>query len=387
MRLCFISFEYPPNVLGGAGTYAEAIVSGLKRRGVDVFVISRGDWNDYDQKTFRVATSNVPYMRRLFFMKSAISLLNKLNKAWKFDLVHFNEPHIILGRLNVPLVCTFHSTQVNEINLKCTHSKTLRTVIDIRDLMLKSSVGSICDLFTTHIANKIICPSPHLESLIKSYCFVDEHKIHVIPNGIDLEAIDKIKNYDTNILTKYGLERDNYLLFMGRLSVLKGVQYLIKAFGSIKKEYPKLKLVIVGRGDFESCLRNLAHGIEDIVFTGYIDSPTDKKLLYENCLAVVVPSLYEGLPMVVLEAMACRKAVIASDVGGIPTLIKHSKNGFLANPEDSKTLEKFIRILLEDTRLRKNMGSLGRKVVEKDFSVDKMVTETLKLYESIIKLP
>lgn len=383
MRVCFISFEYPPNVLGGAGTYAEAIVNGLKRKGVDVFVITRGDRNDCEQKTFRVPTSDVPYWRRLFFMKPAISLLHKLNNLWKFDLVHFNEPHIILGKLNLPTVCTIHSTQVNEFKLKLTHFKTLQTATDIRDLVLKSPVGSMCDIFTAHATDKIICPSHHLTRLIKSYCIVDEHKIHVIPNGIDLEAIDKIKNYDTGVLSKYDLEKDKYVLFIGRLSVLKGAQYLIEAFKAIKKEYSKLKLVIVGTGDFENYLQNLAYGIDDVVFIGYIDSLAVKKQLYENCLAVAVPSLYEGLPMVVLEAMSCRKAVIASDVGGIPMLIRHGKNGFLVKPGDSKNLEKFIKILLEDANLRKNMGSFGRKLVEKEFTIDKMVGKTLKVYESL----
>lgn len=108
-----------------------------------------------------------------------------------------------------------------------------------------------------------------------------------------------------------------------------------------------------------------------------------KMLLYENCVAVAVPSLYEELPMVVLEAMSCRKAVVASDVGGIPMLVKHGKNGFLVKPGDPKSLEKFIRILFEDANLRKNMGSFGRKLVEKEFTVDKMVGQTLKVYDSL----
>lgn len=383
MRICFISFEYPPNILGGAGTYAETIVSGLKRRGIDVFVITKGNRNDCDQKTFRVPTSDAVYWRRLFFMKPAVSLLRELNKVLKFDLVHFNEPHVILGKPSLPTVCTVHSTQVNEIKMKQVYPKTLKTVTDIRDLILKSPVGSICDVLTAHATDGIICPSFHLARLIKSYCFVDGRRIHVIPNGIDLEAIDKIKDYDTGILTKYDLERDKYVLFIGRLSVLKGAQYLIKAFRTIKKEYPKLKLAIVGTGQFENHLRNLAHEIEGVVFTGYIDSMADKKLLYENCLAVDVPSLYEGLPMVILEAMACRKAVIASDVGGIPMLIRHGRNGFLAKPGDLESLEKFIGVLLEDANLRKSMGSFGRKLVEKEFTVDKMVDKTLKVYESL----
>jgi 1,4-alpha-glucan branching enzyme len=384
MRVCFISFEYPPNVLGGAGTYSGAVVNGLRRRGVDVFIITRGNLNNCDQRTFRLPTSNVLYWRRLFFITSATSLLKKLDKRWKFDLVHFNEPHIILRKPKVPVVSTLHSTQVNEMKLKWLHPRTLETVGDIGDVILKSSVGSICDLFTTRATDKIICPSYPFAKLIKSYCFVDEHKIHVIPNGIDLEAIDKIKNNDSSILDKYGLKRDNYLLFIGRLSILKGVQYLIKTFRTIKKDYSDLKLAIVGTGDSENLLRNLAHGIADIVFTGYVGTPVDKKLLYENCIAVVVPSLYEALPMVILEAMAYGKAVIASDVGGIPMMVKHGKNGFIVKPEDSKSLEKFIRILLENANLRKNLGSFGRKLVENEFTIDKMVGETLKVYESLL---
>jgi len=382
MKVCFISFEYPPNVLGGAGTYAEAIVNGLKRRGVNVFVITKGAPNDSNRETYRVPTPNVSYWRRFFFIKTAISLVHELDKQLKFDLVHFNEPHIILGKLNLPIVCTIHSTQANEIKLKLADLRILKTTKDISDLILKSTVGSICDVLTAHATDKIICPSPHLARLIESYCFVDEEKICVIPNGINLKAFDKIEE-NAGVLSEYDLERDNYVLFIGRLSLLKGVQHLIEAFRRIKDDYPNLKLVIVGTGDFEHYLKNFAYGIEDIVFTGYIDSPMVKKLLYKNCVAVVVPSVYEALPMVVLEAMACRKAVIASDVGGIPLLIRHGKNGFLAQPGDSKRLEKFIRMLLEDTNLRENLGSFGRKLVEKEFTVDRMVLETLKVYKSM----
>ena len=383
MRVCFISFEYPPNVLGGAGTYAEAIVKGLRHRGVDVYVITRGDRNACDKKMFRVPTSNVPYLRRLFFMKPALSLLRELKKQLKFDLVHFNEPHIILRKLGFPTVCTVHSTQVNEIKLKLADLKVVKTATDIRDLILKSPVGSICDILTAHATDKIICPSPHLARLIRSYCFVDEERVCVIPNGIDLEAFDRVKGCDAAVLSKYDLERNNYILFIGRLSSFKGVQYLIAAFRTIKKEYANLKLAIVGTGDFENYLRNLAHGIKDVVFTGYVDSLKVKRTLYENSLVVVVPSIYDALPMVVLEAMAYSKPVIASNVGSVPLLIKHGKNGFLAKPGDSKGLERFVGMLYDNENLRKSMGSFGRKLVEKEFAINKMVDRTLELYKSM----
>jgi 1,4-alpha-glucan branching enzyme len=382
MKVCFVSFEYPPNILGGEGTYAETIVNGLRHRGVDVYLITRGDRNDSDQKTFRVPTPNVRYWQRIFFRKPAVRLLHDLNKRLKFDLIHFNGPHISFGGFNLPTVCTIHSTRIKEIKLRLGHLGGLNGATDIADLILKNPVGAMFEILIARETDKIICPSPYLARELEVHCLVDKEKICVVPNGINLEEFDEIPD-DDNILSKYDLERDNYVLFMGRLSVLKGVQYLIEAFKAIRKEHANLKLVIVGTGEFERCLRNLAYGVKNVVFTGYVDSLRVKKLLYENCVAVVAPSLYEGLPMMILEAMACRKAVVASDVGGIPSLIRHGKNGFLTRPKDVKDLEKFVRILVEDANLRKDMGSFSRKLVEKEFTVDKMVDKTLKVYQSL----
>jgi glycosyltransferase involved in cell wall biosynthesis len=382
MKICFVSFEYPPNILGGEGTYALTIVNGLRRRGVDVYLITRGDRNDSDQKTFRVPTPSVRYWQRIFFRKAAVRLLHDLNKQLKFDLIHVNGPHISFGRFNLPTVCTIHSTRIKEIKLKLGNLGGLKGATDIADLILKNPVGAMFDVLVAREIDKIICPSPYLARELELHCLVDKEKICVVPNGINLEEFDEMPD-DDNALSKYDLERDNYVLFMGRLTALKGVQYLIEAFEAIRKERVSLKLVIVGTGESERYLRNLAYGRKNVVFAGYIGSLRAKKLLYENCVAVAAPSLYEGLPMTILEAMACGKAVVASDVGGIPTLIRHGKNGFLTRPKDVKNLEKFIRILVEDANLRKSMGSFGRKLVEKEFTVDKMVDKTLKVYESL----
>jgi glycosyltransferase involved in cell wall biosynthesis len=382
MKVCFVSFEYPPNIIGGEGTYAETFVNGLRRKGVDVYLITRGNRNDSDQKTFRVPTPNVRYWQRIFFKKPAVRLLHDLNKQLKFDLIHFNGPHITFGGFNLPTVCTIHSTQINEIKLKLADLGSVKAVTDIADLIFKNPVGAMFDVLVARATDKIICPSPYLARQLRVHCLVDEEKICVVPNGVNLKELDEIQD-DHSVLSKYGLERDNYVLFMGRLTVLKGVQYLIEAFKEIRKEHANLKLVIVGTGDFERCLRNLACGVKNVMFIGYVDSLRVKKLLYENCVAVAVPSLYEGLPMTILEAMACRKAIVASDVGGIPSLIKHGKNGFLARPGDVEDLEKFLRILVEDANLRESMGSVGRKLTEKEFTVEKMVDKTLKVYQSL----
>jgi len=379
--VCLVSFEYPPHIIGGAGTYADTIATGLRHKSIDVFVISRGWSNEYSQKTFRIPTPTVAYWQRIFFMRPALKLLRKLDKKVKFDLIHFNEPHMTFGELNLPTVCTLHANQLNEIILKLTRPRNY-AVKDIVDLVLKSPVGYMLDISIAHNADKIICPSPHLASKIKSYCFISDDRINVVPNGIEVKAFDRIPNDYTDVLGKYDLEKENYILYIGRLFPLKGVQFLIKAFKTIKKKCANLKLVIVGAGHFEKYLRSLAS--EDVVFTGYVRSLRVRKILYENSLVFVLPSFYEAFPMVILEAMACSKAVIASNVGGIPYLVKSGRNGFLLEPGNSASLGRLIEMLYGDEKLRKSLGTSGRKLVEKEFSIEKMIDQTLKVYESLL---
>lgn len=167
MRVCFISFEYPPHMLGGAGTYAENIVAGLRNKGIEVFVITRGEKNIDDHEIFRIPTSSALYWRRFFFIRPAMKAFGKLNKIWKFDLVHFNEPHIITEKLKLPSICTIHSTQMNEMKLKLADLTTLHTAVDIRDFMVKSLIGSVFDIATAHAVDRIISPSIHLANLLQ----------------------------------------------------------------------------------------------------------------------------------------------------------------------------------------------------------------------------
>ena len=381
MKICFVSFEFPPRNIGGAGTYAGLLVDGLKNRGVEVHTITRGNEIDHDQKIYRIPTRNTAYFRRLFFMTSVMDVLNDLHRRHKFDLVHFNEPHIVTSSPKSPVVCTFHSTQLHELKLNL-KGRSLKNVESVRDLLVKNPLGHLWDIVTGRMSDGIICPCSDLVKLLK-YCFVNEKKTHVIPNGIDPDLFN-IRNCDTSLLDKYGLEKDQFILYIGRLYSLKGVHYLIEAFQNLKKEYKKTKLVIVGSGDFEPYLRKIAGGTDDILFMGYVNSLITKKLLYENCFTSVVPSIYETFPMVVLEAMACGKPIVASNVGGICSMIQHGKNGFLVKPRNVKGIELSLRKLYEAPKLRRRMGMLSRKLVEEEFTVDKMVDRTLKVYESVI---
>jgi len=384
MKVCFISFEYPPRVLGGLGVYANQLVKGLRDKGIDVLTITWGDRNEYRDHVFRIFTPDVLYWRRFFFINKAVSLFLSLNRSRKFDLVHLNGAYPIRRNFKIPTVCTFHSTNFPQFISGLHAFSSIKTLEDQLSLVFRNPVGILADIFSARLSDKIICPSLSIARELQSYCFVRDDKIQVIPNEVDLKTLDAVKVLDARLLEKYGIEKERFVLFVGRLTYLKGVDYLIEAFRLVHEECNDIKLVIVGNGPSMPYLRSFARDIDGVLFVGRVDSPNLKRLLYESCFAVVVPSIHDTLPTVVLEAMMNKKPVIASNVGGNPIMVRSGKSGFLVKPKDSESISHYIKILYQNPELRRKMGEYGRKIVEKRFSCGRMVTETLKVYETML---
>ena len=374
-------------IFGGIGTYAEQFVRGMSEKGVEIYVITRGHQTCKDGKIYRLAIPNVLYWRRLFFTMRGISLFHRLNEAHTFDLVHLNGTYPIIGSLGLPTICTIHGPGNLKQMKMLLQMKKVTSVNDATFLFLKSPMGFLSDTGTIRFSDKIICPSPSLvEDLSSRWAYIGaREKMVVIPNGIDLNQLDTVHSLPDSVLADYGIKRDSYLLYMGRLSFLKGVDYLIQAFRRVQKRHSGLQLVIAGSGDFEQYLRKISGNLKGVIFLGFVESIKLKKLLYEASLAVVLPSsAYETSPMVVLEAMSFGKPVIATNVGGTPYIVKHGENGFLSTPRDSESLANSISLLCESEELRKMMGIRGRKLVEKEFTSDLMINRTLNIYESLI---
>ena len=372
-------------IFGGIGTYAEQLVKGISEKGVDIHVITRGRNTCSDDKISRIRIPDILYWRRLFFTQRAISLFHKLNKIYNFDLIHLNGTYPITKHFGLPTVCTIHGPGNFSQMKMLLQLKKFKSVNDSTFLFLKGPMGFLCDLNTTKVSDKIICPSPSLVEVSSRWDYIGgKEKFVVIPNGIDIKQFDGLDNLPASILAGYGIEKENFVLYMGRLSFLKGVDYLIEAFKKVQKSHPNLKLVIAGSGDFEPHLRKIARNMKNVIFLGFVDSIELKKLLYENSLAVVLPSpVYETSPMVILEAMSCSKPVIATDIGGNPYMIRHGENGFLSKPRNSENLANLIDVLCENETLRKKMGINSRKFVEKEFALDRMVSKTLEIYDSL----
>lgn len=230
-------------------------------------------------------------------------------------------------------------------------------------------------------ADVIISPS---EYYIEKSRFLGRYKdkIAVIPNGINLEEFD-IPHSKEECKTKLGLSGKNMVLFVGGLYPLKGPHVLLKAIPKIVKEHKDTIFVFAGSGDINK-YKKLSEemGVQKYVrFTRYISE--EKTFYYRASDIFVLPSLTESFGIVNLEAMACGVPIVASNVGGVPDVVKNGENGLLVPPKDPEALAAALIYLLENGTVRKKMGKNARKKAE-DYSWERIAEETEKVYKELI---
>jgi glycosyltransferase involved in cell wall biosynthesis len=212
---------------------------------------------------------------------------------------------------------------------------------------------------------------------------IPPEKITTIYNGVALNGLTPEGEGGSPDLL--GVEsNDSVILAVGRLHRQKGYDYLIRAIATVKREVPSVKLLIAGEGEEENDLKNLVKSLDlskEVILTG-LCREVEKLLNFTELF--VLPSLWEGMPNAVLEAMAAAKPVVATRVGGVPELVMDGETGILVPPEDSESLARAIVGLLRNTAQANSMGNAGRKRVQEHFSLREMVTKTDSLYQKLL---
>lgn len=188
-------------------------------------------------------------------------------------------------------------------------------------------------------------------------------KIEVVPNGI--EKVRRIK-----------LPRDIGILFVGRLTKVKGPKYFLEAMKSLHK----IRGVIIGDGPERKILEKSSIGL-DVEFLGSLSREKVIEYMFRSKI-LVLPSLTEGFPSVILEAMSCGLPVVATSVGGVPEIVENRRTGFLVEPRDVEELVKHIRLLLDDEELRNYMSENCLREVEK-YSWDSVIARLEETYKKI----
>ena len=412
MRIAFFVWEYPPAIVGGLGTYAEYITKEFIRLGWDVCVYT---FNPGNLKT-REILGGVEVHRPLIVDASNIFPIFVAEdlKKWGTNIKFFNDMFVY----NILVA----AKMINDVIKKGQYEYS---IISIND-WLSSVAGIICKnelkipvMFHVHSTewgrsggggSTVVS---HLESVMAekadgiitvSYAMKEdlakhgwpESKINVVWNGVDPETYNPKRCREDEIQKlreRYGIDPDmKMIFFIGRLTWVKGVRNLVQAMQLVLADYPKTKLVILGKGEEQRDLMEMTDRLgisENVVCRFEFVSEKERILHYAASDLCVFPSVYEPFGIVSLEAMSMEKPVVvgAKGVVGFREQVMAAgseQNGVHVNGDDPVDIAWGIKEVLKDPLRARRWGENGRKRVLKYFTWRKAAKQTLKIYERFI---
>lgn len=394
MNICIFAKGLHVHVTGGMEIHVQALVDGLIRRKHKVTVITtmhpQGIRKEEKEDLKIYYVGDKPLKCTGTFYEESARLFEKLNHENRFDIVHSQSTSgygfAKYSHEEIPFIVTFQGTALNEIksalNARSIKGIALASYIFFHDFLYVRDDQTACKR-----ANKIIAVSNELKEDLKKQYDLPEEKLAMIQNGIDVDRFRP--GLDVQYLKeRYGVKEKKVVLTIGVMTGQKGHNLLIRIMPELLKENKEIKLVLVGYGPAMENLKKMAQELkvsDHVVFTGKV--PYEELQFYYNISDVFVfPTLrVEAGPLVIPEAMACEKPVVASRIGGIPTVIENYIDGILIEPGNLRELKEKILEVLRDGELARTLGKNARKKIVERYSVDRMVEDTINVYEKALE--
>lgn len=385
LRVCIVSPLFNP-AIGGPGRQAFIMARHLGKKGIDISVIARrlsGVKNETaDVGVYYVPTIS-PHVHNLseFSMKNLLISLSfsfgammKLFRLRKcFEIVQFNGASLPL-LVSLPLLKLLGK----EVVAQTTGGRGGKEAGGLDGFFLKPLIVAIF-----RHADRFIAISEDIEKRLLKEGFVRE-RVTKIPNGVDTDVFCHMNVTEQELFrNKFGLKGKKVFLCSGRLVKGKGLELLLKAMVDVVKFNKDVMLVLIGDGELEDRLKDMVRVLmlENFVrFDGLVENVHE----YLNASDIFIfPSLSEGMPNSLLEAMACGLPVIASKIGGVVDVVEDGKSGILVEPGDISGLSTAMIRLLKDAELRQRLGAEARRRIVEGFSIDRIADEYIKLYEGL----
>ena len=400
MKALFYTREFPPYVYGGAGVHVEYLADELaKLMKVDVRC-----FGDQDAKSGNLSVKGFPFDNPIFdtaddklksVFKTLSTCIQMNGEPVDADVVHCHTWYAqfagIVAKLcyGIPLVITTHSLEP----LRPWKREQLGRGYDASSWVEKTAI---------EMADAIIAVSEETKVDVLKHFNVDENKVKVIYNGINLQQY--IVTSKTKTLDEYGIDKAKpYVLFVGRITRQKGIIHLVNA---IKYIDPDTQIVLcAGAPDTKEIGKEMEDAVAEVKKTRgnviWIDKMLEKDQviqLYSHADVFCCPSIYEPFGIINIEAMACNTAVVASAVGGITEVVVDGETGILIPLEQQKEApfepinpDKFSRDLAEGVNkviknkdLKGTMAKNGRKRVEDYFDWVAIAKQVESLYKSLL---
>lgn len=241
----------------------------------------------------------------------------------------------------------------------------------------------ILEKWASFFADEIVAVSHHTREELIRYEGISPDKVSVIHNGINVKMTRKDSLIELG--REFGIEKYEHVIgTVGRLEDQKGIDLLLKSVPIVLKRLPKAVFFIVGGGSKEQELKQLTSELkisENVIFAGWRKDAVDLLQLFD---CFVSTSNFEGMPMVLLEAMSLSKPIVATSVGGVPEFIQDGFNGILLKSRDADMLGNIIISLLSDKTVARRMGKNGYNLYEKNFTAESMAVSYERLYRKYL---
>jgi len=371
LRVLHVYKDYYPPVLGGIEGHINILAKGLLRRGVEVEVLVSNTRATLERQNIDgVPVTRIPQLGRF-----ASAPLNATFPLWlrrlkkKFDIIHFHFPNptgemsYLVSGLGCQIVTTYHSDIVRQAKLGKIYSPFMHGFLSCSRVLITSS--------------RNYQESSRILSRYREKC-------RVIPFGVDLERFDAARKKIGEISSIRKRFGPFIVLFVGRFRYYKGLDVLVRAMQRVKG-----KLLLLGGGPMENDLREMVRrtGTEDRVF--FLGELSDDEVTthLHACDIFVLPSTFrsEAFGIVLLEAMACSRPVISTQLGTGTTYVNQDgKTGLVIPPHDAPALAEAIDFFRMNPDMGRKMGEAGRERVESLFTVDRMVEEVLQVYRDVL---
>ncbi len=396
MRVLMLTWEYPPNSVGGLGKHAEEIVPALARQGVEVHVVTPrlkgGDYferQDHNIFVYRVDPPladlsdffAVAWQTNLRLQELAYKLVDDMARKGKhFDLVHVHEWLVAFAggalkqHYKIPLLATIHATERGRGrgSLPGDLSRAINNV----------------EWWLTYESWRAICCSNYMISEVREYFETPPDKIDMVPNGVDARRFDAYDGQDlSEFRNQYAAPDQKIVFHVGRMVDEKGVRVLVESAPIVMASYPKIKYVISGTGPSLNDYRNLANSMglgNNFYFTGFV-SDQDRDILYKTADVAAFPSLYEPFGIVALEAMAAQTPVVVADTGGLSEVVTNHETGLCVYPGSPESLAWGILHTLNHPEWSSARVDNAYKLVREQYTWDRVATMTVQVYERVIR--
>lgn len=365
MRILLVANTLPPRDISGAGEQVLQLAAGLRQLGHEVEVLGRGQGGASGPK--------------VLFPLTIVPAAWRVLRRFRPRIVQLHESDAALVALLVVLLRRFLRPRPRLLSLlQVSYCEEIRAVrplrhggrvigrpgwVEKRFVLTKAPVQVVLGCLTAWLSEMVFAPSRTTAAEIeKDYRVAG---VRVLPNvtGAVPTTAEPASAADAGIAP-------GYLLYVGRLRIRKGVEVLLEALDEVRRDHPGVRLLIAGSGEQAAALRRKVAELgvgDEVHLLGRCDAARVLRLM-ASARCLVVPSIYEGMPLVILEAMAAGLPVIASRVSGIPEVVVDGETGWLVPPEDPSQLAAALRAVLDDGVESARRGAAGRRRVEREFT-------------------